>query len=184
MPSTGHAFSAEAGEDLGMRRARLQQLLNVSRSFRAEVPATSIEWKHRQFQADLFEHLLLNLPSNYSVELESGGVDILIISPTRLVVIEVKSGSSAIGNLREALGQSLEYVYRRSMPGSTRRAQIVVYGPSGGVTEHLPYLRFIQSVLAIDLDYCSLGDHQAVLLAVMRGDAPKANGDRAPASPC
>lgn len=138
-------------------------------SYRRAVDATSIEWRHRRIQVELFEYLVRNLPTAFRLAFEQDCVDIMIFGEQSVVVIEVKSGNSATRNIRDALGQSMDYLRRNLGDTPLANSRIIIYGPARDASTHDEYLTFLKSAIAVPLDYCTVGEHQRVLDLVTNG---------------
>lgn len=157
-------------------RNRILKIQGVAESYRASVPATSIEWKHRKMQADLFEYLALCLPAECDIRLECGGIDILVVYRGRATIIEVKTDSDASRCIRTGIGQCLEYSSRRNNGVLVGTDSLVVFGPSWATGEAESTREYLRSALNVRFEYFGLGqeDRLAHLVrSVAEGHMPR-----------
>jgi transposase-like protein len=103
----------------------------IDTSSKAQVGPTTIEWRHRAIQKNLYSKLIETLGVEYKVQIEVNGVDILVELYNKCYIIEIKSDSEIKDVVRSSIGQLLEYSTRLKMENSNRIITIISYGGNG-----------------------------------------------------
>ena len=95
-----------------------------------------------------------------SVKAQHDWIDLKVVTPSRLVLIEIKSSSDARTAIRHALGQLLEYAYFENLQLREPELVIVARGVKSKRVDH--YLGFLQRKFHLFVKYkrYELGTHR------------------------
>lgn len=106
--------------------------------------------EHRRMQAILLEQLRTEAPGARIV-CEEDYVDVLLETKDSLTLFEIKTDLVAQYVIRQAIGQLLEYAYRR--PRRNKRIQLVIVGRSSLSREDQAYLTTLRDEFGLPLAY-------------------------------
>ncbi len=107
---------------------------------------------HNELQLSL-QKILIEKYGPANVIMEKDFVDIKVLLPGEIQYYEVKSASYAGDCIKEALGQVLDYVH---IDIDKRKKQIFVVGSNNPNTAERTYLKYIQKVVTVPIDYIQI----------------------------
>lgn len=166
--------AVQVGENDAVRKLKRYTLVNLKRTspevekdWATRVGTTNAEAKppqkrrgvtprlvndeHSGIKAELFD-LLAKMHGESSVVMEEDFVDLTLRTNGRLVLVEVKTDSSPRYAVREALGQLLEYDYRRERNGE-KATELVVVGPCEADKRDRAYFEHLQKKWKLPFKY-------------------------------
>jgi hypothetical protein len=121
-------------------------------SIRPPLPETQITFLHKRIQKEIYNCLVKQDIPGRVIQVEVGGIDILVHERGVATMIEIKTGENIIFVIREALGQLLEYRYFcRGDVGINPRLLIV--SPLKITNEAVEYLEFLKRAYSLRLGY-------------------------------
>jgi hypothetical protein len=113
--------------------------------------------RHKLIQKALFDLLVAEYGEDHvggEQPSDAGGlIDMVVQTPEKRILFEVKTASTARGCIREALGQVLDYAL---WPGSRNVDEIVVVGEAGATDAETSYVALLAKSLPIPISYRSV----------------------------
>lgn len=106
--------------------------------------------EHRRMQAILLEQLRREVPGG-RILCEEDYVDVLLETDDRLTLFEIKTDLTPQYAIRQAIGQLLEYGYRR--PRGPKPLQLVIVGRSALSRDDEGYLARLRETFSLPLKY-------------------------------
>ena len=116
-------------------------------------PEIEVVLLHNQMQRQIHYCLTISNNRERSVIAEMGGIDILVVDPSLSTLIEIKTSTDIIFNIRQAVGQLLEYEFfnREKIPGY--KVQLMIVSPAELNDEAKEYLTHLRLVYDLDFKY-------------------------------
>jgi hypothetical protein len=106
---------------------------------------------HNQMQNELFV-LLSSRFAEGSVLLEDNFVDLKIITPNKVIFVEVKTDPTPRRAIRQALGQLMEYAFF-NQKNATLNINLIVVAPGKAGVEDEKYLKKLEQEFKIPISY-------------------------------
>jgi hypothetical protein len=132
----------------GHERSPNSELKVITRS---GTPATTYDPTHKRMQKELFDILGKQFGRKY-VKYEENNVDLMVQTPERTILIEVKTDATAREAIRAALGQILEYAYFNSAH-RLKEPELVIIAPAPMTTDVHAYLALLRERFALNIRY-------------------------------
>lgn len=110
-----------------------------------------VENIHNKMQQNLYDKLVEKYGIN-NVKMEDNFVDLKLIEKDKITFYEVKHSNSAIGCIRDGLGQVLDYL-RKDKTANADNSKIIIVGQQQATNEDLNYIKFLKDNLNIEFEY-------------------------------
>ena len=109
---------------------------------------------HNRMQQNLYEKLV-EMHGVENVTMEKNYVDIKLIETNKITFFEVKHSNSAIGCIRNGLGQVLDYLWKDE-DANADNSKIVIVGHQQPTNTEINYIKFLKDNLDIEFEYLGL----------------------------
>ncbi|WP_453973424.1 hypothetical protein [Amorphus sp. MBR-141] len=140
-------FDFKPGFSLGMTET----------AFQASAKSSSMHFRHKLIQKALFDLLVAEHGKHHvggEQQSDGGGlIDMVVQTPKKRILFEVKTASTARGCIREALGQILDYAL---WPESRSVDEVVIVGEVEATDTEKKYVDLLAKSLPIPISYRSI----------------------------
>ncbi|WP_124981239.1 hypothetical protein [Nonlabens xiamenensis] len=112
----------------------------------------------------LIQEWKLDLNTNLSIEktrLDGGLIDAMIFRNNKHTIFEVKTRTTAKGNMREALGQLFEYSFYKH---NWNIEKMIIVGPAKPKKRDLEYLQILNEIIDSNLEYWTFASNECISL--------------------
>jgi hypothetical protein len=120
---------------------------------RESLPETEIAFLHKQIQREMTYCLLTAEILGRSVYNEFLNIDILVEDVGHFTLIEIKTGRNVMTNIREAIGQLLEYQYVGKTELQKKMNRLLIVSPAAPTEEARNYVNHLCAWYGIRLSY-------------------------------
>lgn len=122
---------------------------------KSKTKETKVRRRHGEITDDLYDYLLLkgNKIDNISVEKTRVGgsiIDVAVDTDKGFELFEIKTSNTALSNIRQGIGQILEYAF---MDGEITCTRLIIVGPAKLKPIERDYLIRLKALFNIDLEY-------------------------------
>jgi hypothetical protein len=120
---------------------------------RESLAETEIAFLHKQIQREMTYCLLTAEIPGRSVFNEFMNIDILVEDTAHFTLVEIKTGRNVMTNIRESLGQLLEYQYVGRAELQRKRNSLLIVSPASFTEEARNYVNHLSAWYGIQLSY-------------------------------